>query len=118
MNTSIKRMVIRGFLCASIPGVYLGAWYAYRFTGIAWPNAFNIPGFIFLMLSSPWSIGANTLIGSHGHELGEFARVLKCAAVAFGFGLNATLLISGVGYAVKRITRRWTPTPNVGQLER
>jgi len=57
-----------------------------------------------------------TLIGAHGRELGEAARLLNCTAAAVGFGLNVSLVKSGVGWAVKRITRRSTGMPLRGPV--
>jgi hypothetical protein len=92
--------ILKAFLVgAALPLIYLLAWYGCRSAGVSWPNSWNIPGFLFLVGSYPWSWPAM----EYQMELNQFVghgprKALQSAAMIIGFGLNVALAYGVFGW--------------------
>lgn len=91
MNHSIKkhkRIFLIGIL---IPGSYYFIWFLCKFLGINWPHDANLPGFIFLTVSLPWSIPI--LINEAPSILSDqmLRQISYVICISVGFGINLVL---------------------------
>lgn len=92
-STTISNKAI--FIIAfALPTIYHAAWYFIKFMGWHWHNSWNIPGFLFLAGSAPWSepfMTYKALIAFRGF-LGENLRnLLNVFVISIGFAGNVTL---------------------------
>lgn len=91
---------------AAFPLVYFLWWHATRAFGMEWHNSWNIPGFLFLAGSHPWSWPALEYQIALNQFLGQSLRkAVQEFSVIGGFGLNVALAC-WVLVRVRRITMR------------
>ena len=96
-----KRVVI--FLSALIiPSGYLLARYVFDWCGIPWKTKYNLPGFLILEASLPWSLPILnyhmqllSLLGSTAYNF------LFVIFVCVGFALNTTIVIVLIGKLIR-----------------
>lgn len=72
---------------------YYFLWYAFRALAIEWHTVLNVPGFMLLAGSMPWSYPFASNLLDLSIWLGYFGRdVLVVLTVSLGFATNLTLL--------------------------
>ena len=92
--------IICAFVCAS----YYGAWFLWKAMGWHWHASANIPGFIMLLISWPWSSAVFGFQQELQEYIGEAPRHLVTSAfMALGFAFNMTLGYLAVEFLVGKV---------------
>jgi hypothetical protein len=96
-----KRVVI--FLSALIiPTGYLFARYVFDWCGIPWKTKYNLPGFLILQASVPWSLPILNyhiqLVSLLGSTACNFLFVIS---MCVGFAVNTTIVITLIGKLIR-----------------
>ncbi|QFT12179.1 hypothetical protein FIV04_19800 (plasmid) [Vibrio sp. THAF190c] len=93
--------MLRVFLVSLLIAIgYQAFWYLCRTLGFEWHTVWNLPGFLFVAGSMPWSLPAVNNIIELNHWVGHTARhILVLALVCIGFAIN----ITGLFFCVTKI---------------
>jgi hypothetical protein len=95
--------MLRVFLVSLLIAIgYQAFWYLWRALGFEWHTVWNLPGFLFVAGSMPWSLLAVNNIIELNHWVGHTARhILVLALVCIGFAINMT----GLFFCVTKIRK-------------
>ncbi len=73
---------------------YYALWYSFRAANLHWDTSWNIPGFILLVGSMPWSLPATNNILELTNIVGRYGRdAIIILSVSLGFAINFTVAI-------------------------
>lgn len=71
-------------LALAFPIVYQLLWFGFKYVGMQWPTLWNVPGFLFIVASKPWSLP---------FTLSDMPMQLSSFAICVGFAINTTILV-------------------------
>jgi hypothetical protein len=90
-----KRQILIFLAALAIPVGYYLAWYIFKWLGIVWHTKYNLPGFLILGGSLPWSWLSLNYMTKLGTILGHKSRnIISIISVCLGFAINVTIAIS------------------------
>jgi hypothetical protein len=103
-----KKQILIFLAALVIPVGYFLAWHTFKWRGITWHTKYNVPGFLLVGGSLPWSWPFLNYTRELGSILGHTARnALTTISVCFGFAINMTITISLISKFIS-LTRRST----------
>ncbi len=104
-----KKRILIFLLSLIIPAGYFISWYVFKWFHLGWHTRYNVPGFLLVGGSWPWSWPSLYYMEKLGSVLGHKGRdILNVIVVCLGFAFNMTLVICLIG-TLLTLKKRSTP---------